>query len=47
MLPALRDRRGKPAAGVRLLAGLVALGMLMLAAPALEPVLRWVAGLFF
>ena len=47
MLPTLRDSGGKPAAGMRLLAGLVALGLLMLAAPALVPVLRWAAGLVF
>ena len=41
MLPALRDSRGKPALGLRVLAGLVALGMLALAAPAVVPVLRW------
>lgn len=35
MLPALRDRRGRPAAPMRLLALLVAVGMLALAAPAL------------
>ena len=47
MLPALRDRRGQPAASMRLLAVLVVLGMLVLAAPVLIPVLRWAAGAFF
>jgi hypothetical protein len=42
MLPALRDQRGKPAAPLRLLAVLVALGMLVLAAPVLVPMIRWV-----
>lgn len=46
MLPALRDHRGKPAAPLRLLAALIAVGMLLLAAPALLPVVRWVIGLF-
>lgn len=41
MLPSLRDHRGKPSAGVRVLAAAVVLGMLLLAAPALLPVLRW------
>ncbi len=41
MLPALRDSRGKPAAPLRLLAVLVALGLLVLAAPVLVPLLRW------
>jgi hypothetical protein len=45
MLPALRDPRGKPAAPMRLLAVLVALGMLVLAAPVLVPMIRWVADL--
>lgn len=44
VLPALRDSRGKPAAPLRLLALLVALGMLALAAPAVVPVLRWLVG---
>jgi len=46
VLPALRDPRGRPAAPLRLLAFLVVVGMLMLAAPALLPVIRWVVGLF-
>lgn len=46
VLPALRDHRGKPAAPLRLLAALVVVGMLMLAAPALIPVVRWAIGLF-
>ena len=41
MLPALRDSRGKPATPVRLLALLVAVGMLALAAPAVVPLVRW------
>jgi hypothetical protein len=45
MLPALRDRRGKPAAPLRLLAVLVVLGMLLLAAPVLVPLLNWVSDL--
>jgi hypothetical protein len=47
MLPALRDRRGKPAAPMRLLAVLIVLGMLVLAAPVLIPVLRWATDLVF
>jgi len=46
MLPALRDQRGRPAAPMRLLAVLVVLGMLVLAAPVLVPLLRWTMGLF-
>lgn len=46
MLPALRDHRGKPAAPLRLLAALIAVGMLLLAAPALVPVVSWALGLF-
>jgi len=46
VLPALRDHTGKPAAPLRLLAALVALGLLMLAAPALIPVVRWAIDLF-
>lgn len=45
MLPALRDRRGKPAAPLRLLAALVVVGMLVLTAPVLVPLIRWVSGL--
>jgi len=47
MLPALRDRRGKPAAPIRLLAVLVVLGMILIAAPVLVPVVRWAADTFF
>lgn len=47
MLPALRDSRGKPAAPVRLVALLVAVGMLALAAPAVVPVVRWLLSAFF
>ena len=43
MLPALRDQRGKPAAPIRLLAVLVVVGMLVLSAPVLVPIVRWVA----
>jgi hypothetical protein len=45
VLPALRDNRGKPAAPLRLLAVLVVLGMIMLAAPVLVPLVRWASGL--
>ena len=41
MLPALRDSRGKPAAPLRIVALLVALGLLALAAPAIVPMVRW------
>jgi hypothetical protein len=43
MLPALRDKRGKPAAPLRVLAVLVLLGMLLIAAPVLVPLLSWAA----
>jgi hypothetical protein len=45
MLPALRDQRGKPAAPLRLLAVLVAVGMLVLTAPVLVPMLKWATDL--
>jgi len=45
VLPALRDQRGKPAGPLRLLAVLVLVGMLMIAAPVLIPVLKWASSL--
>jgi hypothetical protein len=47
MLPLLRDHRGRPSVTVRLLAAAVVLGMLLLAAPALLPVVRWAGGAIF
>ena len=47
MLPALRDPGGKPAVPIRLLAVLVVLGMILIAAPILVPVVRWATGTFF
>ena len=47
MLPLLRDPRGRPSTTVRLLAAAVVLGMILLAAPALVPVLRWATALVF
>ncbi len=47
MLSLLRDHRGRPAATVRLLAVAVVLGMLLLAAPVLVPVVRWATGAIF
>jgi len=46
MLPALRDHRGRPAAPVRVVALLVALGMLALAAPALVEMVAWTLDAF-
>jgi hypothetical protein len=46
VLPALRDHRGKPAAPLRLLAVLVVVGMVVIAAPVLVPVIRWASTLF-
>ncbi len=46
MLPLLRDDRGKPSVTVRVLAAAVLLGMLLLAAPALVPLLQWAGDLF-
>ena len=43
MLPALRDKRGKPAAPLRVLAVLVVLGLLLIAAPVLVPLVSWAA----
>lgn len=47
MLSMLRDRRGKPSVAVRALALAVLVGMLLIAAPALVPVLHWAARLVF
>jgi hypothetical protein len=47
MLSGLRNARGGPAMKVRVLAGLVVLGLLTFSVPALFPVLRWAAGLLF
>lgn len=47
MLTKLRDDRGRPSIAVRALAVAVAVGMLLLAAPALLPVLRWASSLLF
>lgn len=47
MLSLLRDHRGRPSVTVRLLAVAVVLGMLLLAAPALIPVVRWATGAIF
>ncbi len=45
VLRSLRDAEGGPSLGVRVLAALVVIGMLVLAAPVvLVPVLRWLAG---
>lgn len=41
VLPALRDQRGRPAGPLRVLAALVALGLMALAAPAVVPIVRW------
>jgi hypothetical protein len=46
VLPALRDHRGKPAAPLRLLAVLVVVGMVLIAAPVLVPVIRWASTFF-
>lgn len=46
VLQLLRDDRGKPSLTVRLLAGIVVVGMLAIAAPALVAVLRWASDLF-
>jgi hypothetical protein len=45
MLGRLQDRRGEPRLRVRVLAGLVIAGLLLLSAPlALIPLVRWLAG---
>jgi len=41
MLRSLRNSSGGPALRVRVLAALLALGLLALAAPAVVPLLRW------
>ena len=45
MLGSLRNRSGKPAVVVRVLAVLVLLGMLAIVAPGLMPAIRWAVGL--
>lgn len=45
MLSSLRDRSGKPAVVVRVLALLVLIGMLMIVAPGLLPMIRWALAL--
>lgn len=47
MLRTLRNPDGGPALRVRLVAGLLVLGLILLAAPLLVPVLRWLAGQIF
>ena len=47
MLPLLRDHRGRPSVTVRLLAAAVVLGMLLLAAPALLPVVHGASDAIF
>lgn len=42
----MRGPDGGPGAGVRVLAALVALGLLAVAAPLVIPVLRWLVGVF-
>ena len=45
MLRSLRDAEGGPSMGVRVLAAVVVLGMIVLTAPVvLVPLLRWLAG---
>lgn len=42
MLPALRDPRGRPSLEVRLLAGLVVVGLVVLTAPlVVVPAIHW------
>jgi len=41
VLRSLRNEQGGPALRLRLLAALVVLGLLLLSAPVLIPVLRW------
>lgn len=48
MLRALRNPDGGPALRVRIVAGLVLLGLVVLTAPVVViPLLRWLAGLIF
>jgi hypothetical protein len=46
VLRSLRNSHGGQALRVRVLAALLALGLLALAAPAVIPVLRWLVGAF-
>lgn len=47
MLRTLRTPDGGPALRVRLVAALLVVGLMLLAAPLLVPVLRWLVGQFF
>jgi hypothetical protein len=47
MLATLRNAEGGPSLRVRLLAVLVILGMLLLSAPVVIPVVRWLAAVLF
>jgi hypothetical protein len=47
VLPALRDARGRPAGPIRVVAALVAFGMIGLAAPVLIALVRWAGNLVF
>lgn len=45
VLRQMRDSNGRPTARVRLIALLAAVGLLALSAPAIVPLVRWLAGL--
>ena len=47
MLRHLRDSTGRPSTRVRVIALLAAIGLIALTAPAIIPVVRWLAGLFW
>ncbi|HEX6337176.1 MAG TPA: hypothetical protein VFZ85_09495 [Jiangellaceae bacterium] len=47
MLRHMRDPTGRPRARVRVIALLAAAGLIALTAPAIIPVVRWLAGLFW
>jgi hypothetical protein len=43
----LRDSTGRPSTRVRVIALLAVVGLIALTAPAIIPVVRWLAGLFW
>jgi hypothetical protein len=47
MLRSLRDETGKPNVKTRLVALVAAIGLLVVAAPAVVPLVRWIADLIW
>ena len=47
MLRHLRDSTGRPSTRVRVIALLAGVGLIAITAPAIIPLVRWLAGLFW